>query len=1254
MTSRRAEAVLDAHAPLDEQDFPLGAMQRSYLVGGRDGLELKGPARYYVACDIEASAVRGIRERLEKLLCHNRVLRLSVGSDLTPRDAPDLPLPLTFRSVGDAVFEATNREVREDFCADNVEFGEGPQFRVTVVQSGLRARVHLSYELWLMDAVSLERFLRELMSDDSSEESVHPVPTTVTDRRRSRDQRFWQSVAAELPDSAELPLRPGWRQSGPAFSHRMARVDSTAARFVAETARRYGLTVASVYLAVYGTVIGNLGGGAPHTMTVLRSQRPDGDTSLGNYGIAMPAAFSAINGQNFVDYARELQGRLFTQSLHGSLSGAEIFRISDPTALQGLPYPYAFTSLEYDSTREDALGFRRDWDSVQLRVPQVVLDHQVVIDRNGDVLLGFDWRTEAFDEGFIDDLIDRYVAAVADLATGDDQWQRTQRRPSLSKRAWPGAPIGTLQGRVLASASRTPTAIAVRDEHGEQTYSMLVETATGIAERLVEAGVDPGSHVGIHLPRGRGQVSAVLGVLLAGCVYIPLDTSLPKGRLSRIVEQSGMRFVITDGNTESDASWRSLGVLPVGESDPRPTLHYELDRTAPSEAYVIFTSGSTGEPKGVVISHSAALNTISAVNDILMLTADDRILSVSSIGFDLSVYDLFGPLFVGGSVVLLPPSGERDPAAWLQVVAAHGVTVWNSAPALAQLMSEEHRNAPSIRAYMLSGDWIPLSLPGALQRLSPNSEVISLGGATEGAIWSIFHRVVPEDCENRSIPYGKPLVGQDVLVLDKLRRECSAWEIGEIYIAGASVANGYLNAPVTTSQSFSEDPEFGWIYRTGDRGRRLPGGMVEFLGRIDSQVKVNGHRVELGEIESVLDSTGFVLHAAACANEDGRGVMAYVKLADDSIAGWRDQAMDTLREKLPAYMVPYSLVELEEIPLTANGKVDHRRLRVPARLDADPQNRSDSVVGGLHSQQVSSCWSEVAGAIPQSGDFFEKGGSSYDAIRLISLLRVRYGYQIPFGRFVADPTIEGLAAACQDARDPASSAVWSFERPTGTTPRGRVVFFPPVGGGVSCYADLVRRLPEDVAVSVIGLDHPLEVSNLSLPKLAQACLDAASNTEEQVPTVFAGWSFGGALAFEAARIAPHRVSRVVLLDTPVSEPARACPEDDRDLISGFLADIRGAAGVTVDEDLVERDPALSARLAVYRQNMILLRNWRPIAEDLPVWEFRAQIDPAESEAGAWRMLSNYLGGDQTSGGHFDIFENGNATLVSVVIEEGLK
>ncbi|EDR2523317.1 amino acid adenylation domain-containing protein, partial [Salmonella enterica subsp. enterica serovar Java] len=404
-------------------------------------------------------------------------------------------------------------------------------------------------------------------------------------------------------------------------------------------------------------------------------------------------------------------------------------------------------------------------------------------------------------------------------------------------------------------ARRQPQAPAVFAERRTLTYGELQRRVIALGDLLRNNGVRPGDVVAVLGEKGWPAVVAVLGVLEAGAAYLPLAADLPPLRLRQLLDDSGARLVLTTAEsahrTEPDGrSWMATAEVepaPQG-ADPR-----ETQTDVQAMAYLIYTSGSTGAPKGVMVSHAAAVNTLLDLNRRFAIGADDRVLALSALNFDLSVYDIFGTLAAGGGIVMPDTGRERDAEHWLARMIRDGVTVWNSVPALLQMLLSVGGDAlaqAAPRLVWLSGDWIPPHVPTQVRSCWPASHLVSMGGATEAAIWSIGWEVpetgVPAGWS--SVPYGTALGNQQVWVLDDHLEPCPEWVSGEIYLGGRGLAQGYWRDEERSTRHFITHPRSGErLYRTGDRGRWRPEGWIEFQGRDDGQVKIRGHRIELGE-----------------------------------------------------------------------------------------------------------------------------------------------------------------------------------------------------------------------------------------------------------------------------------------------------------------------------------------------------------------------------------------------------------------------
>lgn len=442
-------------------------------------------------------------------------------------------------------------------------------------------------------------------------------------------------------------------------------------------------------------------------------------------------------------------------------------------------------------------------------------------------------------------------------------------------------------------ASETPDQIALiwsSDEGIRQvTYQELAQHALSLASVLVEEGVKPDDFVAVTLPKGMNQITAVLGVLAAGAVYVPIAPDLPEDRKVIIRKKANINVVVTDQeflSRDKDLSDGTKAVL-VEAVDHKNPMSSPLAVSSSSLAYVIFTSGSTGTPKGVEITHHAAFNTIFDINTRYNVSNQDRILALSALDFDLSVYDIFGLLSVGGTLVIPDDKDRKEASVWVKLVQQYQVTVWNTVPALLDMIllaTEGIDRLSSLRTVLVSGDWVGLDLSGRLKKQAPNATFVALGGATEAAIWSNYYEVGEIPNHWKSIPYGKPLSNQKYRICDPSGRDCPDSVVGELWIGGKGLSNGYLKEPELTANSFITDQGERW-YKTGDLGKYWTDGNIEFLGRKDQQVKVRGFRIELGEIESTLKKIEGVGGALAAVHDTGTSRHLVAGVAEKIVQG---------------------------------------------------------------------------------------------------------------------------------------------------------------------------------------------------------------------------------------------------------------------------------------------------------------------------------------------------------------------------------
>ena len=518
--------------------------------------------------------------------------------------------------------------------------------------------------------------------------------------------------------------------------------------------------------------------------------------------------------------------------------------------------------------------------------------------------------------------------------------------------------------------------------------------------------------VGVLMEKGWEQIVAVYGILFAGAAYLPLDIHNPQERLEKILNDSNTRVVLVKNRTINTRNGWLEKKKYISVSGEKCSYIVKKEKNKPENlAYVIYTSGSTGKPKGVMITHHSAANTIVDINSRNQVSEKDVALGISNLHFDLSVYDVFGILGAGGKIVLPSPDRAKDPAHWIELLNKEGVTIWNSVPAFVEMLVEyeEYRKLginQKLRLILMSGDWIPVALPDRVRGILRTVKMEALGGATEASIWSNCYEipdVIPENW--KSIPYGKPLANQKYYILDQNMENCPNWVPGNLYIAGEGIALGYLNDEEKTKEKFIIWEKTGEkLYSTGDMGRYWSDGNIEFLGRVDNQIKINGYRVEIGEIENALYATSLVKKCMVSYEKDK--LCAYIIKETESINVMDLQ--EQLSKILPEYMIPKLFYLVDEIPLTSNGKIDLGKMKNKVVLsEKDKINIAETVT----EKELVSVWETVVGKKNMDIDesFFESGGDSIKIIRFINKINELYHKDISLHVIGENQTIRKLA-----------------------------------------------------------------------------------------------------------------------------------------------------------------------------------------------------------------------------------------------------
>ncbi len=697
---------------------------------------------------------------------------------------------------------------------------------------------------------------------------------------------------------------------------------------------------------------------------------------------------------------------------------------------------------------------------------------------------------------------------------------------------------------------RTPEAIALVFEEQHITYQDLNQRANQLAHQLQSLGVGPDVLVGICVERSVEMLVGLLGILKAGGAYVPLDPAFPSDRLAYMLSDSQMTVLV--------AQQALLSILPQHQAqvvclDTDAAIISRASNQNPSSdvaaehlAYVIYTSGSTGKPKGVQILQGAATNFLSSMQLQPGLTAQDILLAITTISFDIAVLELYLPLLIGAQVVLASRAVVADGIKLAQLLETSQATFMQATPATWQLLLAAGWSAQGQSSLKVLCGGEALS-PQLARELAPKvASLWNMYGPTEATVWATVYEVKAADLlitsQRSAISVGRPIANTQTYILDSFLQPVPIGVRGELYIGGVQLAKGYLNRPDLTTEKFISHPfsdqPHARLYRTGDLARYLPTGDIEYISRIDNQVKIRGYRIELGEIEVVLATHPAVRQNAVVVREDLPGdkrLVAYLVSDEQDNVAVKD-LRDFLSQTLPSYMIPSAFVMLAALPLTPNGKIDRRSLPVPV-ID-----RSQSSIAFIEprnqlEESIAQIWQQVLGIeqISIHDNFFELGGNSLIAVQLLTKLGNIFGQNLPLATFLNAQTIEQLAAVLQEQEKPVAFS-WSPLVPIQTDGQKPPLFLiHAVWGNVLFYRKLVNYLEPDQPVYGLqaqGLDgenHPLT----SILEMAANYIKEIQKVQPQGPYYLGGFSFGAEVAFEIAQqllTQGHKTSLLAILD----------------------------------------------------------------------------------------------------------------------------
>ena len=1169
------------HYQTSNKHYPLTELQNAYWLGESKLFALGNEvAHFYAEIKIENFDLKRFTHAWNKLVQHHAQLRAVIdqGKLLILDEVPYYQLQqIDLSHLSEALKEQQIESSKRNITAHGVPTNSWPLFDISALKlSNNETLIHLVIDLVVADGKSLTILFQQLEHWYFDIEATIAPPRidiktyleALVDHKNTdaylTSKTYWFARIASLPQAPILPLS-GAEESDLSQSTLSHLLCEHTWKSLSKKALQQNVLPSMAILTAFCQTLNQWSENTHFAISVLHSNRlllqPESDDVVGNLSTTSILEVNTANHTNFTEFANQIQQQVASDLAHADFNGQEVLREKnrlDHNLNSGMPIVFNDT-ISVGSRQTMTLGQVNDFGA---QTPHVYLDCMLMASPCGGIIIKWAIQRTQLKPGVFDAMFSSFTQQLIQISI--ENWQCPLRLPlpleqqhrnpvnttsSLCLQPFSAdISLRTLNTMIEQGAQRFPHNIAIQQGGFSLSYETLWQKSMALTQ-IILAQNDPNPLIAIVMNKGWEQVVAVNAIILAGKAYMPIDATYPQSRIEALLTQASINTVLFQSDISLDFSTQQkINCLFVTDKNSvNENLNIVLPNVAPHDlAYVIFTSGSTGQPKGVTMDHQAVVNTLLDINQRLDLNESDRVLAISNLNFDLSVFDIFSTLSIGATLVIPNFNPSEEPDALAHLVEQERITVWNSVPAFAQILADgieqKDLKIPSLKHIMMSGDWIPVDLPDRLFAIAPNANLLSLGGATEAAIWSISYPITHSCQKFASVPYGKPLTNQAFYILNQALQPCPNWVTGELYIGGTGLAVGYWDDDERTHAAFIHHPETQErLYKTGDLGRYLPDENIEFLGRNDQQVKINGYRIELGEIEHILGQypegkagvglKGCLIHMVKDPNH-GAKLIGYLVLSQ----GNENQitAIESyLRNLLPGYMCPSAYVLLDKIPLSVNGKIDRGALPLPIMPMSNNvcTPETDTELALIHS------WRQVLHRedLPTNSSFFDLGGNSLTAVRMISRINSDMRVNLTATSLQANDTIQLLAAYIDSLVQSNNKAI--IDKPILLNPlsksHNKLLFLVhPIGGHLLSYQVLAKHVSN---IQIYGIHYPNnKIPDTSVIGLAQEYVRQIRQVQPSGPYHLAGWSFGGVVTYEMAyqlTCSGQKVTTCLLIDS---------------------------------------------------------------------------------------------------------------------------
>lgn len=1014
------------------EPFSLMPLQQSYYIGRQSDVVLgKVPTHIYCEIEFDSYDHNKFISAVNTLIRKEDALRSRVSQDGTQRVIPftDIIIPDTddYTALSGETLEKALSDKRQKLSYTIIDVTKDmPVYFSVSLLNGSGAVVYIYADCMYFDGWSFEKLLNKLdilyRGGDiaAGNESVtyqqyaEYFRISRSGKKYEADRAYWLNKISSLAENPHVRLL-----SAPSdikdirYLHMERRITEKMYADITALAANYGVSIFAVLLTAYGRALSKICRNKRFLLNIPIAKRPEFmkniNELIGECSDFLLYDYEINTGASFMESALSNQKKLWEMNDHSSFTGTdtvrEIYRISGDR--DNLSAPFVFTSL-LDIPAEKHSSFRKKY--YETHTSQVWMDI-VAVRFNDEIQFNFESVRGLISEEVIEAIADSFIGCLRNLADKnlnavDISEEKVCAVPTYDNTS--EIPKVSLIGMLTEAAERFADRIAVREYDREYTYKEIFGNALVLAEVIKKSSVITNRPAAVVLPRGRKVIECALAILYAGGIYMPLDYEYPVKTICGCAENANAAVIITDRSMAEQL--KNNTDICIVSTDDELSADGSIEKSlsvssAESCICIIHTSGSTGKPKAIRLSQAAVINCIIASHKVFGTDIDDCIIAVTNPCHDMSLYDIFGVLPYGGSIAVLEQNDIRDTSAWIRCLTDNRVTIWNSVPIFMEMLLETEeislrKALSSLRTIIQGGDYFRPQTALKLRKLCPECRLFNVGGPSETTIWNIYHEVTDEDISAELIPYGKPIDNTKYYILGDDRRPLAKGVMGTMYVSGICVSDGYIGLDELTKERFVPDIFAGGrnlMYNTGDLGYINEIGSIIFCGRADRQVKINGKRIELEGIENAALQINGIRRAAAVVKSGN------IILYCESDSANEKSIREIICDLLPSYMQPAAICILKKFPINSNGKICIAEL---PEVDIVLKQRKSSANDGINCFLREIC-RDILGKddIDTSDNFFVLGGNSIKLIRLLALIREKYGVLLSIKDIFMNPYI---------------------------------------------------------------------------------------------------------------------------------------------------------------------------------------------------------------------------------------------------------